>query len=110
MDTGHRNLLRICQRKLDEEASHPDRDLRLLVGHANVFNALLSVPIALSPSPPGQQEEPPWMQPEAELKAPPGELSIKSTSLIAVEQLDFKSYLVPIHATVLEHPIGNYNP
>jgi hypothetical protein len=90
MDTGHQNLLRICQRKLDEECSHPDRDLRLLVGHANVFNALLSMPIALSPRPTGQQEDPLWMQLDDELKAPPDGLPIKATSLISVERLEYE--------------------
>ncbi|KAE8366228.1 hypothetical protein BDV27DRAFT_125538 [Aspergillus caelatus] len=92
MDRNHLSLLRICERKLDEECAHADRDLRILVGHTNILNALLSAPIPIS-SLVDQQEESVAIQLGAELKAPPQSLPISTMGLISADRLDYEVLL-----------------
>ncbi|KAB8234384.1 hypothetical protein ETB97_003490 [Aspergillus alliaceus] len=86
MDGSHQNLLRVCQKKLDEESSHADRDLRLLVGHTRILDALLSVPIPISRLV-DQQEDPSSIHLKDELKAPPDSLPI---GILATERLEYE--------------------
>jgi hypothetical protein len=41
MEAYRSSLMSICQRKLDDEISRCDHDLRRLVGHTNILYALL---------------------------------------------------------------------
>ncbi|GMF76697.1 hypothetical protein AFCA_012096 [Aspergillus flavus] len=92
MDRNHLTLLRICERKLDEECSHPDRDLRLVVGHTQILNALLSAPIPIS-SLVDQHEESAAIQLGAELKAPPESLPMNTLGLLSADRLDYEVLL-----------------